>query len=254
MELGDNDDNLIFQVDEDGFIGKPAGVVVNLKPQDIGARLRQHFEEHIQLFRNAAYNAAMRGVSHAVQLARDEDLVFEGLYRQSFHARRTADGAVMINDAPYAHVIEYGRRPMQPGPPFDPIRKWVAVKLQVPEEELDRVAWLVQRKIHVKGTRPRFIMKRTHEMMRRWYGQLIRSYLANHKVQQAKDAAERARIENEGGFAWAVDTGDGGHFVLSPIYASRRAAFDAPYSERTKIAPMYAGQALNLIRVPGKKK
>lgn len=54
--------------------------------------------------------------------------VDRGTYRQSFKFDDTRDGAVAYNFAPYAPIIEYGRRPGQKAPPIDVIAAWVLRK------------------------------------------------------------------------------------------------------------------------------
>ncbi|CAN0449765.1 unnamed protein product, partial [Ectocarpus fasciculatus] len=68
-----------------------------------------------------------------------------------WHSRRITGGAEIGNEAPHADAIEYGRRPFRPGPPIAPIRRWVERKIQPPPEQLEHVAWLVQRSIHRRG-------------------------------------------------------------------------------------------------------
>lgn len=52
---------------------------------------------------------------------------------------------------PYARVIEYGRTPGSRPPPVDAIRLWVERKLNVPEEEVLGVAWLIAQHIGLYG-------------------------------------------------------------------------------------------------------
>lgn len=54
--------------------------------------------------------------------------VDRGGYRQSFKFDDTHDGAVAYNFAPYAPIIEYGRRPGQKAPPLEVIVAWVLRK------------------------------------------------------------------------------------------------------------------------------
>ncbi len=61
---------------------------------------------------------------------------------------------------PYAVVMEMGRRPNQPGPPLDPILDWVQRKFGLSGKKADSAAFLVRRKIHRRGIKPRFFFQR----------------------------------------------------------------------------------------------
>lgn len=54
--------------------------------------------------------------------------VDRGTYRRSFRFDDIPDGAVVYNFAPYAPVIEGGRRPGSKPPPIGPIMDWVRRK------------------------------------------------------------------------------------------------------------------------------
>lgn len=54
--------------------------------------------------------------------------VDRGTYRRSFKFEDTKDGAVAYNFAPYAPVIEFGRRPGMKAPPLAAIMAWIERK------------------------------------------------------------------------------------------------------------------------------
>ncbi len=61
---------------------------------------------------------------------------------------------------PYAVVQELGRRPGQPGPPLAPILSWVLRKGIASGKDAKRAAFLIRRKLHVKGMTGRHFFKR----------------------------------------------------------------------------------------------
>ena len=115
----------------------------------------------------------IRGMSHAIEVAAVETcaqatgelvartdaagLVDEGEYRNGWSFQRITGGAEVGNDAPHADAIEHGRRPYRPGPPIEPIRRWVERKLQPPADQLEQIAWRVRNAIHRRGSPPRLI-------------------------------------------------------------------------------------------------
>lgn len=54
--------------------------------------------------------------------------VDRGTYRRSFKFDDTKDGAIAYNFAPYAPIIEFGRRPGMKAPPLAAIEAWIMRK------------------------------------------------------------------------------------------------------------------------------
>lgn len=148
---------------------------VRVSPQAFGPALRRRLNEHRRQIEGLALNAAHRGQAYAVNLVDEEGLVDIGEYKRAFSVRRIPRGAELRNTAPYAGVIEYGRRPNRPGPPFEPIFQWVRRKLGI---EDPGVAWAIRNAIHRRGTRPRFILRRTHRRMLEWFRADVRKLLS----------------------------------------------------------------------------
>lgn len=125
--------------------------------------LKERLQRDLGLLRRATLEAAMRGVGEAVRATDDRGLVHLGYYKLSWKANSIPQGAELRNDAPYAGVIEWGRRPGRPGPPLEPIREWVARNLVangvVKPQDAERVAFAIRRAIHVRGTPPRFVLR-----------------------------------------------------------------------------------------------
>lgn len=141
--------------------------------QDIAADRR--------LFLDAALEAALRGVRAAVRRTNEEGLVHMGLFKASWKGERIPDGAEIRNDAPYAAVLEHGRRPGRPGPPLAPILEWVQRKLvangDVTPEDAEHVAVLIRNSIHRKGSPAHLILTGLRPDLERWFVQEIRRAL-----------------------------------------------------------------------------
>ena len=109
------------------------------------------------------------GVVQAIETTTPHRPFYEGHLRNGIHfdalpgnvlgARITVSAIAK----PYAPTMELGRRPGKPGPPLAPIKAWAMRKLGLSGKELDRAAFLIRRKIHVKGTAPRHFFKRARE-------------------------------------------------------------------------------------------
>lgn len=136
---------------------------VEIKATDLERVLRARIRADKQLARLAGYEAALRGVPMATAATEQAGAVDQRHFQRSWDARLRPDGAELINDAPYAAIIEWGRRPGQPGPPIEPIREWVHRKLvltgQVDAKDADGIAWAIRQRIHDRGTPPKFILR-----------------------------------------------------------------------------------------------
>jgi len=155
---------------------------IDVPPGRLGEVLRQRFAADAQKLREAALEAALRGVPAAVAATDDEGLVDAGVFKNSWKAEANSDGAELRNDAPYAPAIEHGRRPGRPGPPYGPILEWVRSKLVlngvVAPEEAESVAYAIRLSIHRKGTRPRLILSGLVPKLERYFAQEARRRLA----------------------------------------------------------------------------
>jgi len=157
--------------------------------------LREDLRRALKGFEEAVIDAAVetvaRGEGLAVAKTNKLDAVDQGVYKNSWKHRRIVDGGELRNDTPYAAVIEWGRRPNRPGPPFDPIFEWVQRKLvgrgEVAPEDADATASMIAAHIHHHGTKPRFILRDTFLVMRKRFPKEIRRQLKRRRrAQQAR--------------------------------------------------------------------
>jgi len=147
--------------------------IVIRKPGQIGALLRRQLERDRDLVARVALETAQRGLAKAIAETDRQGLVDRGTFKLSWKAERVPGGAELRNDAPYAAVIEYGRRPGRPGPPLAPILAWVHRKLvangQVQEKDAEEAARDIRDKIHFAGSPPHHILTDLVPDLRRWF-------------------------------------------------------------------------------------
>lgn len=94
------------------------------------AALEMRLRQDTALVERVALEMAQRSLADAVKETNAADAVDQGLYKLAWSARRVPKGAAVDNTAPYAAVLEYGRRPGRPGPPLQPIIAWVNRKMR----------------------------------------------------------------------------------------------------------------------------
>ena len=115
----------------------------------------------------ALQSAALEIIAEAkINIEQNGSIGF-GHLRKSGKVQKNKDGTIDAGffsaeqDNGYAAYVEYGRGPTQTQTPGEvtletSIRAWVHRKFGIPEgKELDRAAFLIARKIHRKGTRPK---------------------------------------------------------------------------------------------------
>lgn len=119
--------------------------------------------------RRGAYSAALRALAlmqRRTDAAGPSDpkglgtggAVNTGHFRMAWKATPLEDGAYLFNDAPYAGVIESGRRPGGRMPPSAAIARWAQRRLGLSEADAKAAAFLIARAIARRGLRGRQIL------------------------------------------------------------------------------------------------
>ena len=103
----------------------------------IGKAISQKVADFI--FAKSQQNIVDMGISDTANLLRSGELVDEGDYFSVFYS------------APYAQVIDEGRDPGPINP--EVLFGWVKRKLRVPVRDIKKVAFLIARKIKLRGTK-----------------------------------------------------------------------------------------------------
>lgn len=149
--------------------------------RQFGGALRRRVAEDKKAARAAALDTLNRVLAAAVRETNRQGLVDLHLYKNSWKVRPLPDGGEVVNDAPHASVIEYGRRPNRPGPPYAPIYEWVVRKLvgngEVAPEDAASVAWAIRNAIHTRGSPPRHVLAHAMLHWRAWFTAELRRRL-----------------------------------------------------------------------------
>ena len=101
-----------------------------------------------------------------------------GHYKRSWKVEALPDGARLYNDAPYAAVIEYGRRPGARHPPLAAIRDWAMRRLGLSQEQAQRAAFPIARAIAKRGLLPRQVLTQQLPAITEWLREAVETELA----------------------------------------------------------------------------
>lgn len=157
----------------------------------LGKVLREQLQRDVKVIKTkVALEVMERSKGEALRLTNKMGLVDRGLYKHGFATQVMPNGADLYNDNPVAGVIELGRRPNRPGPPFAPIREWVARKLaangaiqplpgETMYQAITRVAGAIRWSIHHKGTKPRYTLRKatSRRKLSAYFKDAVRTHL-----------------------------------------------------------------------------
>lgn len=149
---------------------------VVVTPEQWASAIEAHLMRDLKMLPPVTMEVCHRGQAHVVGLTNQKRLVDRGRYKAGFRVAPMPGNPItsqLRNDTPYANVIEWGRRPMRPGPPLEPILGWVRRKLGLKGNEAKSAAWAIREAIHRRGLRPHHLMRQTRDLMRTWFQQEV---------------------------------------------------------------------------------
>jgi len=183
--------------------------------EQLGAALRAAIIAQVQLDTETLRTTIATDIGHAI-VARaivktnKADAVHMGAFKLGWRVVQDPDGVDVTNDVPYAGVIELGRRPRRPGPPLAPILEWVQRKVMggssktlagAPRQDfgagnrhgdvqrrfdaqgakagssVEEIAEAIRWSIHIKGTKPRFILRDSLDIVPKATKAAVKRYL-----------------------------------------------------------------------------
>lgn len=122
------------------------------------------------------------------QETRRQKAVFRGRLIRSWRISRGQRRAEMLirNIAPYADVVDGGRRPNSRMPPSSVLVPWIQQRFGVSRKQAQRLAYPVARAIARKGIRPRRIVENGAAEVRRVYDHALRGMWDAHVRRAAR--------------------------------------------------------------------
>lgn len=104
-----------------------------------------------------------------------------GTFKRGWKSEPIEKGVRIFNQAPYASVIEYGRRVGATAPPTSALIPWVKRKLGVPDEKARSVAFLVAQAIQRNGIKGKHILENAKMDIYQWLLQEVSVQLGRLK-------------------------------------------------------------------------
>lgn len=142
---------------------------INILPMNWEKHVRDHIKRDEFALIHVAQRSAYEGMRWAIAHTHKRDLIHKKEYLAGFNVIILTRGAQLRNDAPYAMIIERGRRPGSAPPPVDAIRTWVEDKIGLEGAEATAVAHRIRQTISVRGTGPKLIMLNAFNHARRYF-------------------------------------------------------------------------------------
>lgn len=142
-------------------------------------RLNMNFDEFARelnlVCKQALANLGQRIISQAQTALRRGRNVATALLINSGAVKEGADNTILAGfSMMYAYYVEFGRRAGK-WPPFRFIYEWVRVRhMTADDKEARSIAFLIQRSIGTKGTKPHPFLRPAFEKNKRLYEQVIR--------------------------------------------------------------------------------
>lgn len=129
---------------------------------DLFRRVEGERPESITL---AVRAAAFAGAQALAQVA---PVGVHGHFKAAMRAEPTATGAEIVNDAPYAGIIEAGARPHSiSATGMESIIEWFRLKVGMTLSEATSAAWGYRAKVRVNGQRPQWVVKKRLPLLKR---------------------------------------------------------------------------------------
>jgi hypothetical protein len=135
-------------------------------PEQLSQDLKKRMATLPKEVRNGLRRAAHRGRALIV----DKTPVDTGAMKNAWRVVDVDNGAHLLNDAPYAGVIEKGARPHTVSAEGRAsIQRWVKRKLQIRDDkEAEGIMWAIVKKIEKEGYKGTFAVQNSMEEFRRF--------------------------------------------------------------------------------------
>lgn len=159
---------------------------IDITADKLPAALRANGKGTSAALKIAAIAAARRFVPYLAKLTDDMGITDRGIFKAGWKAEKTARGASVSNDTPYAGVIELGARPHAVSPAARQLLKeWAIRKLGVSAKEADGISWAIAHKIAQKGQAPTYMVRDAMPHAAKWFAEEFARVMRNRSAKAA---------------------------------------------------------------------
>lgn len=149
--------------------------IFEVSARDLARKFREVEEKRPQKLVIAIRRAAAAG---AEALASVAPVGVTGQFKTKLRATDVPGGAIIVDDAPYAGVIELGARPYKMGRKgVMAVAEWFQYKLGLSASEAMRAAYAFRTKVAVEGQKPTYFFRKRLPVLRRILGAEIERVL-----------------------------------------------------------------------------
>ncbi len=135
------------------------GTTTTINARQLAPKLLEAAEKHRGAIKTAAIAAARKFQALLMRRCDELGITDQGTLKSSWRAEKTAEGAIVYSDCPYAGIVEMGARPHPVSKEGqDAIALWAIRKLGVDPDKAASVAFLICRKIAREGQAPKYLV------------------------------------------------------------------------------------------------
>lgn len=139
--------------------------VYEVSEKDLARKFREIEQRRPAVLVTAIRRAAAAG---AEALASVAPVGVTGQFKARWRFVEQPAGAYIVNDSPYAGILELGARPHRP--PVGPLIEWFRLKLGLSAAEAARAGYALAAKIAREGQRPTYFVRKRLPVLRRILG------------------------------------------------------------------------------------
>lgn len=174
--------------------------IITIKPSQLAGALHKEAVRFTKATLQACHGAARKLQTHLKNQTDELGVTDTGHYKNAWKVQKTGRGASVVNDAPYAGIIEMGARPHKVSKAgIEAIAKWVERKLLVAQgpvhekksasgritrknPSVDKsgamsIAYAIAKKIEREGVKGRFIARDALPLATKYYGEELQRIL-----------------------------------------------------------------------------
>lgn len=152
--------------------------VITLKFEELADALKREGDHIHEIAEKACMAAALKYQAKLKQLSDELGITDLGTYKNSWTVMKIDGGAVILNDAPHAAIVEWGCRPhfvSREG--REGLAAWARRKLQLNDKEAESASWAIAHNIAENGLKGRFVVRDSFHLASKFFKEEVERLL-----------------------------------------------------------------------------